>query len=279
MLPRKRKSEVDAEIATTGSDKENQTAAAASAPAPVQVNSSTKKTCDEFRKEIREFIASGEMDAAEFQRAIDVSPRSYSEFLIRRERRKGPVPAEASAPVSAPASASATASASASAPASAPAPAKKAKKNPAPAPGFDVSAIHLDGDEDMKVPIFDTCDVVRKKMKAHLRKPGFTQAGFLRDIAKAAFPQSVKRLNSKSMADFLAYKGPTTGSSGVIFYAAYVFFEKLRVRDGKPKNDFRLEMEKIWPRGFERDNPANGRLWCGPHERPWIDKYGRVQFR
>ncbi|OOF94864.1 hypothetical protein ASPCADRAFT_131450 [Aspergillus carbonarius ITEM 5010] len=252
------------------------------------------------------------MSTAAFQRAIDVSSRSYSEFLNQegtdkgarsatyrnavkffQARRGGVVPFQlaeaqtaanqgvhsAEAPVGEPAPEPAPAPAPASmVTTAAPPPAKKAKKSPVPA-GFDLSAIHLDGDEDMKVPIFETCDVVRKKMKAHLRKPGVTQAGFLRDIAKAAFPQTVKRLNSKSMADFLSYKGPNTGSSGVIFYAAYVFFEKLRVRDGKPKNDFRLEMEKIWPKGFERDNPANGRLWCGPHERPWINKYGQLQFR
>ncbi|PWY96278.1 hypothetical protein BO94DRAFT_529673 [Aspergillus sclerotioniger CBS 115572] len=249
------------------------------------------------------------MSAAEFQRAIDVSPRSYSEFLNQegtdkgarsatyrnavkffQDRRGGVMPLTEVQPATVPGvqSAEVPVEAPARAPAPVPEPAstmtsavptKKTKKNPAPASGFDLSAIHLDGDEDMKVPIFETCDVVRKKMKAHLRKPGVTQAGFLRDMAKAAFPQTAKRLSSKSMADFLSYKGPTTGSSGVIFYAAYVFFEKLRVRDGKPKNEFRLEMEKIWPNGFERDNPANGKLWCGPHERPWIDKYGRLQFR
>ncbi|PYI09898.1 hypothetical protein BO78DRAFT_307717 [Aspergillus sclerotiicarbonarius CBS 121057] len=277
-MPRKRKStNMDPEIATTGSDKENHTAAA-----PVQPSSSTKKTCDEVRKEIRNFIASGEMDAAEFQRALDVSPRSYSEFLNQEGTDKGARSATYRNAVKFFQDGRGVVPLAGVQPAAPAAPAAKGvapAENPTPAPSFDVSAIHLDGDEDMKVPIFETCDVVRKKMKAHLRKPGVTQAGFLRDIAKAAFPQSVKRLNSKSMADFLSYKGPTTGSSGVIFYAAYVFFEKLRVRGDKPKNEFRLEMEKIWPKGFERDNPANGRLWCGPHERPWIDKYGRLQFR
>ncbi|PWY90666.1 hypothetical protein BO70DRAFT_275510, partial [Aspergillus heteromorphus CBS 117.55] len=244
------------------------------------------KTCDQVRAEIRAFIASGAMKPADFQRAIGVSVRSYTEFLNQQGERKGarsatflaargffgvPVPVPVPVPAAVPAAVSA-------APATAP-PAKRAKKNTAAAagPNFDVSEIHLDGEETMQVPVFDTCDVVRRKIKAHIRKQGVTQARFLREIARAAIPETGKKLKSKSLADFLSYKGPTTGSGGMTFYAAYVFFEKLRVRDGKPKNDFRLEMEKVWPRGFEREtNAANGRMFCGPGEMPIVDRYGRV---
>ena len=100
----------------------------------------------------------------------------------------------------------------------------------------------------------------------------------MREAAKAAYPQGTKRLNANSFGEFLKNKGPTAGSSGAVFYAAYVYFEKLRIKNGKPKDAFRLEMEKVWPNGFELDNAANGRLWCGPNERPWVDMYGMVHF-
>lgn len=63
--------------------------------------------------------------------------------------------------------------------AKAPAGTKKAQTSSA---GVDISAIHLDGEEDDRVPIFDSCDEVRRKINAHLKKPGVTQAQFCRDI-------------------------------------------------------------------------------------------------
>lgn len=268
--------EMDPAIAT-GPDKENQPAAEAAPP-----SGNTKRSCDEIRQEIRDFIASGQMSASDFQRAIDVSPRSYAEFLSQEgvkgarsatyknalkffDGRSGGtvVPLAATQPA-----ASMAGNAQ-----------KRAKKTQPSSPAaVDLSDVHLDGDEDGNVPVFETCDVVRKKIRAHLRKTGMTQAGFMREAAKAAYPQGTKRLNANSFGEFLKKKGPTAGSSGAVFYAAYVYFEKLRIKNGKPKDAFRLEMEKVWPNGFELDNAANGRLWCGPNERPWVDKYGMVHF-
>ncbi|PYH93308.1 hypothetical protein BO71DRAFT_327953, partial [Aspergillus ellipticus CBS 707.79] len=241
-------------------------------------------TCDAIRREIRAFVASGAMTAGEFQKAIGVSARSYTEFLNQEgseKRGRSATFVKARVFFCGEGGQGFGGGAASVIAAAAPAPAaKRAKKNTtAPAgPHFDVAGVHLDGEENMQVKIFDTCDVVRRKIKAHLRKQGVTQAGFLRQIAAAAIPEAGKKLNSKSLADFLSYKGPTAGSAGIIFYAAYVFFEKLRVRDGKPKNEFRHEMERIWPGGFERDNPGNSALWCGPGERPFTDKYGQLEF-
>lgn len=44
----------------------------------------------------------------------------------------------------------------------------------------------------------------------------------------------------------MGYKGADTGNTSCVFYAAYVFFEKLRVQEGKPKSKHREEMEAIW---------------------------------
>ncbi|PYH31019.1 uncharacterized protein BO87DRAFT_444299 [Aspergillus neoniger CBS 115656] len=248
----------------TGPDKENQPAAGTASP-----SGNTQKSCDEIRQDIRDFIASGQMNANEFQRAIDVSPRSLSEFLSQ-EGVKGARSAtyknalkffdsRSGGPV-------------------VPAP-KRAKKNqPASPAAVDLSGVHLDGDEDGSVQVFETCDVVRRKIRAHSRKTGVTQAGFMREAAKTAYPQGTKRLNANSFGEFLKKKGPTAGSSGAVFYASYVYFEKLRIKNGKPKDAFRLEMEKLWPNGFELENVANGRMWCGPNVRPWVDIYGKVHF-
>lgn len=44
----------------------------------------------------------------------------------------------------------------------------------------------------------------------------------------------------------MGYKGPDTGNTSCVFYAAYVFFEKLRIVESKPKSKHREEMESIW---------------------------------
>lgn len=75
--------------------------------------------------------------------------------------------------------------ASTSAPTKAPAATKKAQTSSA---GVDISAIHLDGEEDDRVPIFDSCNEVRRKINAHLKKPGVTQAQFCRDILARTSP-------------------------------------------------------------------------------------------
>ncbi|BCR94880.1 uncharacterized protein AKAW2_11927S [Aspergillus luchuensis] len=261
----------------TGPDKENQTVVKAALP-----SGNTQKSCDEIRQEICQFIASGQMSANEFQRAIDVSPRSYSEFLSQ-EGVKGARSAtyrnalkffngRSGGPVMPLAETQPAATAVGSVP-------KRAKKNqPASPAAVDLSDVQLVGDEDGSVQVFETCDVVRRKIRAHLRTTGVTQAGFMREAAKAAYPAGTKRLNANSFGEFLKKKGPTAGSSGAVFYASYVYFEKLRIKNGKPKDAFRLEMEKLWPNGFELENAANGRMWCGPNQRPWVDIYGKVHF-
>ena len=108
----------------------------------------------------------------------------------------------------------------------------------------DVSDIHLDGESEVDVPVYDTCDEARKKINAYLREPDVTQAGFLHKIAKT-YPDG-KKIQSKALNDFLNKKGPNAGNTSSVFYASYVFFEKMRLRDGKPKSKFQGEMEEIW---------------------------------
>ncbi|KEY75500.1 hypothetical protein BA78_0812 [Aspergillus fumigatus] len=89
--------------------------------------------------------------------------------------------------------------------------AKESQKNVAEK--YDVSSIHLDGESDQSVPVWDTCDVVRKKINAHLRDPDVTKAQFLRDIAKAAYPGTDKKLNANVLNDFLSKSGANAGST------------------------------------------------------------------
>jgi hypothetical protein len=142
-------------------------------------------------------------------------------------------------------------------------------------PKLDVSDIHLEGEEKGEIPIYDTCDEVRRKINAQFRDSSMTQAAFLREIAKCI--PGTPELSSQRLKTFLNNKGPRAGSDSPIFYGAYVWFEKLRIKAGKKKNKKREEMENVWAKkgGVERD-AAKGGWTCGAA--PTIDKYGQVHF-
>ena len=61
--------------------------------------------------------------------------------------------------------------------------------------------------------------------------------------------------------------------------ATDVFFEKLRIKENKPKTQFRLEMESIHPKGMNVTDQIDGG-WVTMHkdERMVQDKYGRIDF-
>ena len=78
---------------------------------------------------------------------------------------------------------------------------------------------------------------------------------------------------------FRKKRGPTSGCTSSVYYTAYVFFEKWRIVQNEAKCKHRIEMEKIWPGGAERDrDDAHRGIWCAPGERPRQDAYGRWQF-
>ena len=223
--------------------------------------------CDQVRRKIKALIEGGEMKVTEFQRTIGVNSNSYGRFMKlqgpsrgmdnstmsgayrffkRREAEGKTVP-------------------------------KKRKADAAPA--VDLSDVHLDDEDTDSVKIFDSCDEIRRKIAAHLRKPGVTQAQLLKDLAAQFHTQSVK-LQSKQLNDFRTKSGADAGNTSRIFYGAYVFFEKLRIKEGKPKGKHRLEMEKIWaPRGgFDTKTSHSKGYWCMKGEVPVMDQYGNVSF-
>ncbi|KAI0181184.1 hypothetical protein GGR52DRAFT_523182 [Hypoxylon sp. FL1284] len=121
-----------------------------------------------------------------------------------------------------------------------------------------INSIHLPGEETDEVPVYDSCDEVRKKMTAHLRTPGLSAAQFCRDIYAQLQMPTVKSFQSKQLNDFRNKRGPNAGCMSKVFYAAYVYFEKERIAEGKPKSQHRLRMENIWPRGFDLENDGRG---------------------
>ncbi|MCJ1384712.1 hypothetical protein MMC17_007830 [Xylographa soralifera] len=232
-------------------------------------------SCDQIRTKINSFINNGGMKVGEFQRAIGVTASSYGNFMKKRGRDAG----EQSVVYSA-----ANAFFRKRELEGQKMPRKKAKKD-TDANGkeigkdldYDVSDIYLDGEDEGNVEIYDTCDEIRRKIAAHLRAPGITQAAFCRAIS-AQFPATEgKMLSAAQLQAFQRKKGPLDGNSSGVFYGAYVFFEKLRIKQGKKKSKARLEMEEVWKGdgGVSRELQRGGYL-CMRGEEVVQDQYGKV---
>ncbi|PVH96827.1 hypothetical protein DM02DRAFT_598529 [Periconia macrospinosa] len=245
------------------------------------------KNCDQIRRLIRNLIDSGEMKVGEFQRTIGVSSPAYCRFMAqngpekgagcdaytqswkyfkRRELKGIKMPTKKRAKTAA---SSATAAAKGSA---------VAKPGSETANGKDLSDIHLDGEENDEVPVYDTCDEVRRKINAHLRKDGVIVAAFLRDLqAQYHTAKAPAKIQSTQLSTFRNKKGPTSGNTSSVFYASYCFFEKLRIAEGKKKSDNRLDMEKIYGhKGLDIKTLSTGRVWVTAGASVIEDKFGRV---
>ncbi|KAL8277656.1 hypothetical protein RQP46_009929 [Phenoliferia psychrophenolica] len=83
----------------------------------------------------------------------------------------------------------------------------------------------LEGEMSGEVPVYDCCTTIRKKINKYLTE-GHTAAAFLRDIGG---------INSNALAR--------------VYPAAYMFFEKHRIFDNKPKTPSRKSSEVEFPRG------------------------------
>ncbi|KAL9071519.1 MAG: hypothetical protein Q9157_005433 [Trypethelium eluteriae] len=235
------------------------------------------KNCDQIRRMINTFIEAGGMKVGEFQKALRVSSNAYSRFMSQSGKDKGagcatyheawrffkkreikgiPMPkkrkvtatksapagtqkggvaSSGAAPVSTTTSKSASASASASAPQS-----------------KTIYDIHLPGEESDTAPIFDSCDEIRRKIGAHMRKDGVTAAGFCRELRNMYnTDRRPKQIQSKQLYDFRGKKGPLSGNTSCVSYGAYVFFEKMRLLEGKPEGKHRIECVSENPEGID----------------------------
>ncbi|KAI1211161.1 uncharacterized protein F4807DRAFT_419228 [Annulohypoxylon truncatum] len=225
------------------------------------------ETCNQIRSKIKNFIEGGNMKVSEFQRAIKVTPSTYQRFMRQNGTYEGSesvVHGRAFAFFKKRELQGLRTS-----------PPKKPKKSEV-TKGPDVGDIELAGEDTQEVPVHDTCDEIRKKIRAFLRKPDVSQAAFCRMIS-TSFPQEERKVQSRQLKAFLDKKGSMAGNTSPVFYGAYVFFEKQRIKDGKPKSEMRLEMENIHPNGVNTSEPET-RWICKDNERPVHDKYGRIHF-
>lgn len=218
-------------------------------------------SCDIIRRKINAFLNSGEMKVTEFLREIGVNNNSYGRFMKLKGRYSGVdnqtygaafrffQKRKASGVDEVP---------------------KKKVKKEEMAKKVDVSDIQLEGEENDSVHIYDTCDDVRRKIAAYLREPNITQAGFLREIGKM-FSEN-KTIQSKQLKDFQVKKGPLAGNTSSVFYGSYVFFEKLRIKQKKPKSKKRVEMEAAWDSGIDRSRPQS--YIVRKDEEVVLDQYG-----
>ncbi|KAK5720432.1 hypothetical protein LTR17_014989 [Elasticomyces elasticus] len=140
----------------------------------------------------------------------------------------------------------------------------------------ELSSIHLDGEEEEQVEIYDTCDDVRKKINDHLKNT--TRAAFGRELAELLPNDTV---TSHQLARFLAFKGPRAGGHSPAYYAGYVFFEKLRVKQGKKKSVKRQKMEDAWESkgGVPREGSHNKHIYLEKGQNARYDQYGLIQVR
>jgi hypothetical protein len=256
----------------------------------INVDGMVMDNCDQVRRKINRLIDSGAITKTAFAREIGVSAKSLNGFLgvhgpmngaafaaydaaweyFKKREIAGiklPVKAPAKVPAAkkqktATASASPTASTSGAAGTAASAATSEGQSTAtatAASSGAvpDISDIVLPGEENDAVPVFDTCDEIRRKINAHLKKPGVTQAQFCRDVyAQLKGPSRPgKPFQGVQLARFRGMKGPLSGAKSSLYYGAYVFFEKVRIKEGKPKSKHRLDMEKQWDaEGIDREH-------------------------
>ncbi|KAK4144879.1 uncharacterized protein C8A04DRAFT_11100 [Dichotomopilus funicola] len=224
--------------------------------------------CDQLRSRINNFFVASGMTKTAFARELGIGVSSLSTFLAKEGLHNGAGSvayrsardyfhkrglSEAVAAPSAKKAKTSNNSKNSSGPSSAAAPFSKGSSTAvkvAAAQAYDVSNVYMDGQEDDDVPVFDTCDEIRRKIKAHLKRPGVTQAQLYREIYGQLYGPSRpdKPFAGGQMANFLKAKGPAAGAKLPLFYGAYVYFEKLRVKEGKPKSKHRLGMEEEWGR-------------------------------
>jgi len=134
----------------------------------------------------------------------------------------------------------------------------------------NVSTIYLDGEETHSVPIYDTCDMVRSKIKLFLKQhPSESNASLARRM----------KSTGTNLSRFREKKGYDKGNTSSAFYDAYVYLEKIRIAEGKPKSKDRVKMEELWSSkgGFDTTTSWNNKgLLMTPPESMTCNKYGET---
>ncbi|KAI9147211.1 hypothetical protein HJFPF1_13245 [Paramyrothecium foliicola] len=231
-------------------------------------------SCNYVRKSIRDFTGPGGMKVSEFQKVIGVNPAAYNDFMRRtgtwddsycdtylnalaffKKRHILGLPTkrpQAKRP-------------------------KTTEEKEKIADLLDVSDIELlQEGTDVDVPVYDTCDEIRRKIHAFMVENDIHNGEFVEALSKEA--PGDRKLNTGNLHYFLDQQGPKGGNTTALYYAAYKFFEKKRIKDHEPKTEFREEMEEIhFPSGVDRQNGPR-KKYVGSADRELIvDDYARIQ--
>lgn len=236
------------------------------------------QNADTIRNKIRIWVDSGAQKVGEFQDTIGVSATAYNAFMrgngpragresmtyeragiFFKERQLQGLPQKL--------------------PASARKKIKSADKAKAESQLLEVPAdVELEGEKEGEVPVFETCDTTRRQIRALLKKDGVTQAAYLRAIAKCI--PGEPSIQPRVLRDFLSRRGPAIGCTSLAFYGSYVFFEKRRIKEGKPKSKFRKEMEEVHgDKGMDvKHDPRTSPLILHKSQDAFRDKYGKLHI-
>lgn len=248
------------------------------------------KSAQQVRRLIHTFVDSGEMKVTDFQSKMGVSSKAYYNFMNqhgtdegngcnlyfaawaffkKREMRGVPMPKKKKAKRTS--DSSTTRSSSAKSASSVKAPGSETA-------AFDLSNIHLEGEQTDEVPVFDTCAEIRRKIGNHLKKNDVTSAGFLRDVA-AQFHKEQKKIQSNSLSRFRSQKKTSRGNTNPMYYGAYCFFEKLRIAQDKPKSQHRQAMEERHGASGVNTTRPSGNTWITAPmgSSVYEDQYGCIQ--
>ncbi|KAF7290344.1 hypothetical protein HMN09_01292400 [Mycena chlorophos] len=101
--------------------------------------------------------------------------------------------------------------------------------------------IPLEGEDEGEVQVYDTPGEIRRKIRLLQKEPNFKVTHWLKDIGG---------INSNSFRRFMAEKDAQSGKGNGTYYAAYVYFEKRRILEGKKKTATRISNEQQMG-GFE----------------------------
>lgn len=144
-----------------------------------------------------------------------------------------------------------------------------------------------DEDEEGNIPCYDTCSTVRQKINAILGKYNknpengnpteLAKDGSKKPFTKASFLRAIGTGQNATLDRFLKAKEIMGGAESAIYPAAYKFFEKKRIFEGKKKTAGRLKVEAERPLGLPLRDPRKIYVTVrqGENPRDFLDQYGQ----
>ncbi|KAF9532072.1 hypothetical protein CPB83DRAFT_808388, partial [Crepidotus variabilis] len=125
--------------------------------------------------------------------------------------------------------------------------------------------IQLDGEDEVnfdRLSVSDDCAEIRRKIRLLQKTPDWKVTHWLKEIG-CIDNNSSKRFSTSSFilshgSERIVAVEPRSRNDGATngtYYAAYVYFEKVRILEGEKKTSKRIENESIHPNGFPLVNP------------------------